>query len=305
MKEPLVYIIILNWNGYKDTIECLESLKKITYKNYKIVLIDNGSTDESVKILRTRYHKIKLIENKVNLGFAGGCNVGIKYALNRNSDYVLLLNNDTTVDKHFLSELVKFESSNNLSLISPLIYYQNTTNLIYSVGGKKTYLSHYPFTDKFHKRYHKFKPNEILERDCLVGTALLINKKIVIINKYFDTDYFMYVEDVDYSIRASLKGIKLFTVTSSVIWHKGSSSSGDEKSIFRLYYNSRNLIIFAHKNLHGYDKIVFIGNYILHRTIDMSVFCLNLQFNKAFYLLKGITAGLMGHKGANSTIRVK
>ena len=104
-----VSIIILNWNKYEETIECLDSLRNITYPNYNIILVDNGSEGPDVKILGERYgNYINIIKNDKNYGFAEGCNIGLRYALsNKNPDYVLLLNNDTIVDPNFLTELVK------------------------------------------------------------------------------------------------------------------------------------------------------------------------------------------------------
>src|SRR3989339_346256 len=123
MNKPLVYILILNWNGKEDTLECLSSLKKIDYPNYKTIVIDNGSTDDSVKIINKKYPKIKIIENKKNLGYAEGNNVGIRYALKNKADYVLILNNDTIVDKKFLTELVKVgESNEKVGIVGPNVY---------------------------------------------------------------------------------------------------------------------------------------------------------------------------------------
>ena len=106
-REPKVAIVVLNWNGKRDTVECLASLNEIDYSNYEILLVDNGSTDGSQKYFRAQYPEIELIENEMNLGFAEGNNVGIRHAMNGRADYVLLLNNDTFVHPKFLSELAR------------------------------------------------------------------------------------------------------------------------------------------------------------------------------------------------------
>lgn len=119
MRPPIVAIIILNWNGLRDTLECLESLAMITYPNYELIVVDNGSTDGSAACLRARYPDIAIIENKENLGFAEGNNVG-KHALAKRTHYVLLLNNDTIVAPAFLDALVTVAESEPRHV--PLLY---------------------------------------------------------------------------------------------------------------------------------------------------------------------------------------
>ncbi len=131
-----VFIVVLNWNGCEDTIECIESLKRIDYQDYKILVIDNGSTDESLDIIPKKYlQEIIFIATKKNLGFAGGNNVGIKYAFENppaggGADYILLLNNDTIVESDFLSKLVEVaESDRNIGVVGPQInFYPHTLN---------------------------------------------------------------------------------------------------------------------------------------------------------------------------------
>src|SRR5689334_2050484 len=104
MTDPKVTIVIVNWNGFKDTVECINSLMKIDYSNFDIIVVDNGSSDNESDKLKSKFSNIMIISLKRNLGFAIANNVGIRIALNRGSDYVLLLNNDTVVDKKFLNE---------------------------------------------------------------------------------------------------------------------------------------------------------------------------------------------------------
>src|SRR5512141_114352 len=95
---PRVAIIVLNWNGWRDTIECLESLQRLTYPNYQVVVVDNGSTDNSVEHIRKAYPRVRLLETGKNLGWSGGNNIGIKYALGQETEYIHLLNNDTKAE---------------------------------------------------------------------------------------------------------------------------------------------------------------------------------------------------------------
>ncbi|HEX9974417.1 MAG TPA: glycosyltransferase family 2 protein, partial [bacterium] len=120
--SPSVAIIILNWNNWQDTVECLESLSQIDYPNYQIIVVDNGSTDDSVPQIRQRFGTIHLLATRENLGFSGGVNFGIEQA--KTSDLILLLNNDTLVAKNFLTELVrKIISDDTIGLVGGKIYY--------------------------------------------------------------------------------------------------------------------------------------------------------------------------------------
>ena len=138
--EPKVFIIVLNWNNWSDTIGCLESLNKANYPNFEIVVVDNGSKEKmKIPVLQPgRYSpKIKVFYNKKNLGFSGGNNIGINYALNQGADYALLLNNDTIVDNNFLNELIEAaEKDEKIGILGPKIYYHKDPQMIWSAGGK-------------------------------------------------------------------------------------------------------------------------------------------------------------------------
>ena len=175
--NPSVAIIILNWNGWADTVECLESVYQINYPNYHVVVVDNHSSDDSIEkindyalgkleiksnffkydptnkpIETIQYNRVNweikensntnkqliLIKNEINYGFAEGNNIGIKFALNNyNTDYILLLNNDSVVDEDFLRTLVQEgEKNNKIGLLGPKMYYYDNPNVIWCIGGK-------------------------------------------------------------------------------------------------------------------------------------------------------------------------
>jgi len=136
--NPKVSIIILNWNGLKDTTECLESLKKVTYPNYEVIAMDNGSQGSDVQVLQEKFGDyIHLIQNDKNYGFPEGCNIGMRYALIRGADCILLLSNDTVVDSEFLTEMVKVaEADSSIGITRSKIYYYYELNRIQAVGRK-------------------------------------------------------------------------------------------------------------------------------------------------------------------------
>jgi len=120
---PSVAIIVLNWNGRDDTIACMYSLQKLTYKRYQLIVVDNGSSDDSVSAIRAEFPSVHVIETGANLGFAEGNNVGIRHALDQGANYVLLLNNDTEVDEHLVDALVDAAESNaDGGIFGPKIY---------------------------------------------------------------------------------------------------------------------------------------------------------------------------------------
>mgnify|MGYP001263033950 CR=1 FL=1 len=139
-KNPKVCIIILNWNGLKDTEECLDSVLKINYDNKEIVVVDNNSEDGSVDFFRKKYSKnIKLICNSENLGYGGGLNEGIKYSINKNFDYTLTMNNDLIVDINFVIKLVEvFKNFEDVGIVTGKSYYYGSNKILQRVGRKKS-----------------------------------------------------------------------------------------------------------------------------------------------------------------------
>jgi len=241
-ENPKVSIILVNWNNASDTIECIESLNKLTYQNYEIIVVDNNSTDDSVNKLKN-LDDIHLIQNERNLGFAGGNNVGIDFALKGNSEYILLLNNDTVVDKEFLSILVRRAAEEkNIGIIGGKIYYYNEPTKIWSAGGGIT---------KIIKRTFQYGENKIdnvrfnqeKEVDFLSGCCMLIKREVFEKIGLLNADYFMYYEDVDFCLRAK-RHFKIIYSPEAIIWHKVSVTS--DKS-YRDYYRMRNYIYLLKK----------------------------------------------------------
>lgn len=269
-KEPKVTILILNWNDCQETIKCLESLQKVTYHNYQIVVIDNGSIDDSVEKIKDKFPDVTLIENKKNLGFAGGNNVGIKYALKSGADYVLLLNNDTVVEPEFLEELIKVgEGDANVGVVQCKILRENDHTIIDSVGqiffpvrGAKDIESGSLDEGKFDK---------IKEIFGACAAAALFKNKIFKEVGMFEEDFFCIFEDVDLSWRIRLAGYRVLLVPKSVVYHKrGMSGRSTPQS---RYYANRNQLYLVIKY---YPLVLILKFFLFHlyrliRTIYYSV----------------------------------
>lgn len=217
-------IIVLNWNGIDDTIECLESLKKITYPSYEVVVVDNASSGDDVDVLRRRYGSgITLIANDKNLGFSGGNNVGMKYAMGGGADFLVLLNNDAVVDPEFLTEIAKCaEERPQAGIIGGKIYYYDFPNRLQSVGGNVNWLlgrfKHYG------EREDKGQFENVASRDFVYANGMLIRREVVEKISYLDATFFFGIEEYDYCIRAIRAGFEVLYVPTSKIWHKAGAS---------------------------------------------------------------------------------
>jgi hypothetical protein len=205
----------------------------VKYPDFSLVLVDNASSDGTVEQVKRDFPAVEIIVNPRNLRFAGGNNIGIECALRNGADYVLLLNNDTIVDPDFLSELVRTaESEKNIGMAGSKIYYYDDPKRIWFAGGKVEFwngwVSHIGIREMDHGQHDTTK-----QVDYLTGCCLLVKREVIEKVGKLDESYFIYGEDADWCIRASAVGFKLFYVPSSVIWHKVSSSSGGNLSLFK------------------------------------------------------------------------
>jgi GT2 family glycosyltransferase len=272
-----ILILVLNFNNKKNTIDCLDSLKKTKINKgwlVRTVVVDNASTDGSKKLIKKRYPDTKIIENKENLGFAGGNNVGLKWGLKDDFDFILLLNNDTLVDSNILIELIKVVKKNNqIGLVSPKIYFapgfefhkkrysqKDRGKVVWYGGGSidwNNVLTKHLSVDQVDKK----KDGKIKEVDFATGCCMLINSDVLKKVGLFDEKYFLYWEDVDFSYRAYKKGFKIYYAPKALVWHKnaGSSASG---SLLHDYYLTRNRLLFAFKFAKLKTKLLLVKESI-------------------------------------------
>lgn len=222
---PSVACIIINWNGLADTIACIDSLEKIEYNNYKIIVVDNGSTPSQEQLLEERYKKdICVLKSIRNIGYAGGCNIGIKYAFERRFDYYLLLNNDVIFGKFFLIELIKEAESNPfIGILGPVIYEMDDKTKVQSIGANIQWMLGY-FEIIQDENILLQRKGHILECDYIIGAVFLIKKKVLDAIGLMDENFFFNLEEVDYCVRAKKVGYKTAVVPSSRVWHKSGAS---------------------------------------------------------------------------------
>ncbi len=263
-RYPSVTIIILNWNGITDTLECLKSLTNIQYPNYKIVIVDNGSSGDDINLLqRNISNPTTVIKNDENLGYAGGINSALSNIDKNKTDYVLLLNNDTIVDKSFLNELVTVaETNNNIGICGSLELSYDNPKQITTIGcnfDNYFFIQTYPC--KF-KNIKDCKYNENHSFDLVAGSSMLIRTSLFNKIGLFDKDYFIYGEEFDFSLKVKKSGFKSVFCPTSVVWHKSEGTSGGRMSKTGRYYLTRNRILFAKKNFNPLHYVVYLSYYL-------------------------------------------
>ncbi|MDP2902552.1 MAG: glycosyltransferase family 2 protein [Methylovulum sp.] len=295
--QPLVHIIILNWNDYKKTISCIKSLDSLKYHNFETIVIDNGSTNESIEIL-SQSSNIELKCNSTNLGFTGGNNGAMEEAINTGADYVWLLNNDATVEPDCLDKLVNAaENDKNIGLLSPVIYEAGTTDKIQNCGTcfDLSKLMMEETTDiLISQQWQKETPYNII----LWGTALLIPKHTIKSIGTLDERFFAYAEDLDYSIRSAKAGYKNITVYDAKIWHEG--HTGHRKPYY-YYYTNRNSLFLWKKHL-GFTQYIKRAWWNIDRT-NKRMADLNNQPELISACVLGCWDGLCGVGGEFNSAR--
>jgi len=299
-----VFVIILNWNGYQDTVACLESLNQATYGNLRVVVLDNASTNDSVEQLilcasellipghlwslsKGDIHfdgnmsvkkcpvggikELHIIHSDQNVGFCVGNNVGMRHALSKGADYILILNNDTLCEPGFVEPLVDAaEANHDVGLIGGLICYENDPDVVWWAGG------HFTKTLET-SRYLDKKPRSLVtsnlpyETDWISGCMTFIPSRVIEKFGGYYEDFFIWSEEWDYSLRIKNNGLRLLVVPQSIIYHKVGKSLGVLKPL-AYYYGTRNRLMLKRMYLKFPLRMTFLCWFFITRLLRFTVF---------------------------------
>lgn len=251
-----ITVVIVNWNGKDDTVRCLDSLQKVNLmgNTLSIIVVDNGSTNDSVAVIKKAYPSITLIETRKNLGFTGGNNRGIQKAIEIGADLIWLLNNDTIVDKNVLSFAYAFEDE-GVGACGSKIYFapghefhhnkykeSERGHVFWYAGGiidwKNLYASHRGVDEVDKGQYDKIE-----ETPFITGCSLVVRREVIKQVGMLDDRYYLYLEDLDLNIRIQKAGLKTLYVPTSILWHVNAGSSGRPGNPTHEYYFTRNRLL--------------------------------------------------------------
>lgn len=240
------YIIVLNFNGYNDTIECVQSiLNSYIYSKLKIIIVDNNSNDNSYQKLKTYFKKNKLVyilKNNVNNGYANGNNIGIKYALDKKADYIWILNNDVIIEKYTIKYLIEAYERHNKAFFGTIVYDYNNNKISYFGASvdKKFHVKYFTDINNLNKSVTVDLPT-----DFLCGVSIFAHRSLW--EKYkLPEEYFLYEEDLDFSLKLKQDNIPMYIVADAKIYHKESVST-NKLSYIKYYYLQRNKLMLINK----------------------------------------------------------
>lgn len=303
---PIVFVIVINYNGLSNTIECVKSLTRSSYQNLRIVIIDNTPRkNDAVELKEAFGDAIIVISNEANYGFAKGSNIGIDYAMKEGAEYIFLLNNDARVESKSIEYLLEaLQSDPEVGIVGPKIYFDNHpggNDIIWFAGGRLIRTLGQPF----HRGLNEIdigKYDHQEDVDFITGCALMIRRDVIEKIGKFDEDFFIYFEDLDFNCRASDSGYRITYVPKARIWHKVSSSTGQMSPLY-LFLFTRNRFIFVKKNTGILGMMSFIPYYLSIRVMYTILrYSLRCKWGHVNSVLEGFLSGLLNWKISASLI---
>jgi GT2 family glycosyltransferase len=246
-RSALVGVVIVNWNGWQHTLAACQSLDQSLHQAFKVIIVDNASSDDSLARLRTALPQVEIIANSVNAGFSGGCNIGIRRALDLECDYIFLLNNDALAESQTISRLIDASrSKNDAALLGSAVVFASSGRYQFfgSRTGKVVGMSEYfnAVADA------QLLQQEFIKTDFILGAALFLPAAALTKTGLFDERFFLNYEETDLCYRARDLGIDSFIVPSSLVRHHANSTLGPYTAPMQSYFLTRNALLFADKH---------------------------------------------------------
>lgn len=266
--KPEIHIILVNWNGWRDTVECIASLEGLEYPRVEIVVVDNGSTNDSVRELRRHCPDHTLLLSERNRGFAGGTNLGIRYAMRQGADYLWILNNDTVVEPESLDALLeRMRESGRTGICGSRLVYLDQPDVLQALGGGtyNRWLGITRYIGEGAPARMKVDAGEIERQLAYVsGASMLVSRRFIEEVGLMNEEYFLYYEELDWMERAEGR-FELGFAPDSIVYHKEGASikantlQRNRKSKLADYYQLRNRIRFT-RNYHPFMlPTVYLG----------------------------------------------
>jgi len=268
-----VDVVVLNWNGWRDTLACITSLQRLSYPNFGLIIVDNGSTDGSQSHIETHMPGLKVLQTGANLGFGGGCNAGIRQALEQGADYIWLINSDTTVDANALTELVRVADMQVLvGAVGSVLYEAGLPDQIQLWGGGRVDLW-------LGLSRHQVSPAPL---DFVSGASMLLRREAIEQAGMFDANtFFMYWEDSDLGFRLRQAGWQLAVAERSYVWHKLSASLGQGSRQLDAYFTQSGVrFLRRYSPAPVVSVLMMVGRMIIKRLVTA-------EFGRAKSVLNG------------------
>lgn len=294
--DPRVAIITLNWNGKEDTLALLESLRHLDYADIEIVAVYQNSNDGSCEAIADDFPEVTVIRNNDNLGFAEGNNVGIQYALDAGAEYIVLLNNDTTVEPNFIRNLVDTaRAMADFDVFGPKIVFYDEPNIIWAAGSDIDWKEGV-CTQRGYGEEDCGQHDIPVEVNALTGCAIMISRRVFERIGLFDGRFYLYYEETDWCARATKAGFRILYAPGAVVRHKVSSTIGSTSPAL-VFYMVRNNLLFILENSRGFRRVWLLVKRlcIVARTI-----CTSLVKGKredAFVRMRAAVAFITGRFG--------
>jgi GT2 family glycosyltransferase len=289
-----IAVVIINWNNYLHSRNCIRSLNDSSINDFDIILLDNASVDGSGEKLKDEFNDIVFLKTASNLGFTGGNNIGIQYALDNQYEFILMLNNDVFVDQNFIYNLKNYLDFHlDVGAVQPLIYQHPERTKVWNGGG---------FFNRFLAKSYSNRtfngsigPKEI---NWITGCAFMVRASVFRETGLLNEKYFAYHEDVDLSFKIRGAGYKLVFIPQAVIYHIGGGSSNSSEKLKEgyqnpdvHYYNARNQIWIIRTWLEWYEKPIAILYHALYSVSLAAYFLIRMRWNKLKAVVKGFIHG--------------